>query len=152
MSDEDDKKAWKDFIENVAIYKGEQDDAREKILKERGVLNERKNHRNLPLPAPLTKKLVKKLTTRKLNLAASLDLHGTDRVSAREKFIIFVKSCCDKNYKYVLVITGKGKGLIKKALPLWIEEEQIFPLIVGYSHAHRLQGGEGAFILHLRKK
>ena len=33
-----------------------------------------------------------------------------------------------------------------------IEEEEIFPLIVGYSHAHRLQGGEGAFVLHLRKQ
>ena len=52
----------------------------------------------------------------------------------------------------MLIITGKGKGIIKSAFMDWLKEDEIFPLIVGYSNAHRLQGGEGAFVLHLRKR
>ena len=151
MNDKDDLSIWNDFInkefrvENKdASFSNAQlnNDNRSQILKRK---------KKLPLPGSLTKRTVKKLATKKIKIDATLDLHGLNIEKARETFLSFLDTCWKYKYSYVLIITGKGKGIIKNALISWLKEDQIFPLIVGYSIAHRLQGGEGAFVLHLRK-
>tara|TARA_B100000927_G_scaffold225207_1_gene184939 strand:- start:1318 stop:1776 length:459 start_codon:yes stop_codon:yes gene_type:complete len=151
MNDKDDLSVWNDFInkefrvENKdASFSNAQlnNDNRSQILKRK---------KKLPLPGSLTKRTVKKLATKKIKIDATLDLHGLNIEKARETFLSFLDTCWKYKYSYVLIITGKGKGIIKNALISWLKEDQIFPLIVGYSIAHRLQGGEGAFVLHLRK-
>ena len=110
--------------------------------------------RNLeaPTPATLPREILKKLANKRLPTDATLDLHGLNIEKARVAFLSFLDTCWKYKYSYVLIITGKGKGIIKNALIGWLKEDEIFPLIVGYSNAHRLQGGEGAFVLHLRKR
>ena len=130
-------------IKRKKIKKSILEKKKEKLFK-----TERKN---LPRPGRLTKKTIKKFRTKKAFIDATLDLHGYSRVSAKNKFIDFIDLSRNKNYTYILIITGKGKGLIRDALFEWVGEDEIFPLIVGYSHSHRLQGGDGAFVLHLRK-
>ena len=151
MNDKDDLSVWNDFInkefrvENKdASFSNAQlnNDNRSQILKKK---------KKLPLPGSLTKRTVKKLATKKIKIDATLDLHGLNIEKARETFLSFLDTCWKYKYSYVLIITVKGKGIIKNALISWLKEDQIFPLIVGYSIAHRLQGGEGAFVLHLRK-
>ena len=152
MNDKDDLSVWNDFInkefrvENKdASFSNAQlnNDNRSQILKRK---------KKLPLPGSLTKRTVKKLATKKIKIDATLDLHGLNIEKAKETFLSFLDTCWKYKYSYVLIITGKGKGIIKNALISWLKEDQIFPLIVGYSNAHRLQGGEGAFVLHLRKR
>lgn len=152
MNDKDDLSVWNDFIKkefrvenkDASLSNAElNDDNRSQIFKKK---------KKLPLPGLLTKRTIKKLATRKIKTNATLDLHGLNIEKARVAFLSFLDTCWKYKYSYVLIITGKGKGIIKNALIGWLREDEIFPLIVGYSNAHRLQGGEGAFVLHLRKR
>ena len=152
MNDKDDLSVWKDFIKEE--FRVEDKDANlGNIRLSNNYLNQiPKKKKKLPLPGQLTKRTVKKLATRKIKTNATLDLHGLNIEKARATFISFLDTCWKYKYSYVLIITGKGKGIIKSAFMDWLKEDEIFPLIVGYSNAHRLQGGEGAFVLHLRKR
>ena len=151
MSSEDDKRVWREFTESGGNFKDQTEKIKKSILEKKKEKLFKTERKNLPRPGRLTKKTIKKFTTKKAFIDATLDLHGYSRVSAKNKFIDFIDLCRNKNYRYILIITGKGKGLIREALFEWVREDEIFPLIVGYSHAHRLQGGDGAFVLHLRK-
>ena len=152
MNDKDDLSVWKDFIKEE--FRVEDKDANLGNIKlSNNYLNQiPKKKKKLPLPGQLTKRTVKKLATRKIKTNAALDLHGLNVEKAKVAFLSFLDTCWKCKYSYVLVVTGKGKGIIKNALIDWLKEDEIFPLIVGYSNAHRLQGGEGAFVLHLRKR
>ena len=151
MSSEDDKRVWREFIESGGNFKDQTEKIKKSLLEKKKEKLFKRERKNLPRPGQLTKKIIKKFITKKAFIDATLDLHGYGRVSAKNKFIDFIDLCRNKNYRYILIITGKGKGLIREALFEWVREDEIFPLIVGYSHAHRLQGGDGAFVLHLRK-
>ena len=152
MNDKDDLSVWNDFIKEEFSVENKDagfsntqlnNDNRSQILKKK---------KKLPLPGLLTKRTIKKLATKKIKTNATLDLHGLNIEKARVAFLSFLDTCWKYKYSYVLIITGKGKGIIKSAFMDWLKEDEIFPLIVGYSNAHRLQGGEGAFVLHLRKR
>ena len=105
-----------------------------------------------PTPTTLPREILKKLANKRLATDAILDLHGYDRISAREQVIKFIKSSLNSRCKYVCIITGKGKGLVRDSVLSYLKEKDSFPFVVGYSSAHRLQGGDGAIIIHLRKK
>ena len=152
MNDKDDLSVWNDFIKKEFRVENKDDgfnntglnsDNRSKIFK---------NKKKLPLPGLLTKKTVKKLATKTIKTNATLDLHGLNIENAKVSFLSFLDTCWKYKYSYVLIITGKGKGILKNAFIEWLKEDEIFPLIIGYSIAHRLQGGDGAFVLHLRKR
>lgn len=151
MNDKDDLSVWKDFIKEE--FRVEDKDANLSNTKlSNDYLNQiPKKKKKLPLPSQLTKRTVKKLATRKIKTNATLDLHGLNVEKAKAAFLSFLDTCWKYKYSYVIIVTGKGKGIIKNAFIDWLKEDEIFPLIVGYSNAHRLQGGEGAFVLHLRK-
>ena len=151
MPKEEDERIWREFINNGGNLKNQTEIIKKELADRKLNLVEKKK-RNLPKPSNLTKRLIRRIATKKIELDSTLDLHGHNKITAKLKFINFIKDSQRKKYKYVLIITGKGKGLIREALLEWAEEEELFPLIVGYSYAHRLQGGEGAFVLHLRKQ
>ena len=114
-----------------------------KILKHRG---------SYPKPTKLTKDKLRKLAKSNIKLDSEIDLHGLDRLSAREKVDNFVKSSISRGYRYINVITGKGSGVIQRVVKEYLDEETTFQYVIGYSNAPRKQGGDGAIILHLRKK
>lgn len=114
----------------------------------------------------LDKKIHNKLKTGKLRPSRFLDLHGLRYERAQYKVIEFITSAYNQDYRLVLIITGKGKkiysskpmlenersGVLKQALPLWLEDDKIKPLILNVSNAHGSHGGDGAFYVYLRKK
>jgi len=110
--------------------------------------------RNLEAPTPtsLPREVLKKLANKRLQTDATLDLHGYDKISAMEQVIKFIQCSLNSRCKYVCIITGKGKGLVRDSVLSYLKEKDSFPFVVGYSSAHRLQGGDGAIIIHLRKK
>ena len=152
MEDEDDLSVWNEFINNEFEVENKDTFINDNYLNKpsRGVSFKKK--KGLPPPGTLTKKIVKKLATKKIETSATLDLHGLNIEDARASFLSFLDTCWKYKYSYVLIITGKGKGILKNAFIEWLKEDEIFPLIIGYSIAHRLQGGDGAFVLHLRKR
>lgn len=82
----------------------------------------------------------------------------------------FLHSCAAKGLSTVLVaITGKGgpaaagdaphdhletgsRGVLKRSVPLWLEEPDLRALVISYRTAHVRHGGEGALYVHLRKR
>jgi DNA-nicking Smr family endonuclease len=57
----------------------------------------------------------------------------------------------------LLVVTGKGEGreeggVLRRLLPLWLEEGSHRGAILAIAPARRQHGGEGAFYLLLRRK
>ena len=85
-----------------------------------------KKKKGLPPPGILTKKIVKKLATKKIETSATLDLHGLNIEDAKVSFLSFLDTCWKYKYSYVLIITGKGKGILKNAFIEWLKEDEIF--------------------------
>lgn len=152
MEDEDDLSVWNEFINNEFEVENKDTFINDNYLNKSSREVSFKKKKGLPPPGTLTKKIVKKLATKKIEISATLDLHGLNIEDARVSFLSFLDTCWKYKYSYVLIITGKGKGILKNAFIEWLKEDEIFPLIIGYSIAHRLQGGDGAFVLHLRKR
>tara|TARA_B100000925_G_scaffold275214_1_gene241335 strand:- start:1072 stop:1530 length:459 start_codon:yes stop_codon:yes gene_type:complete len=152
MEDEDDLSVWNEFINNEFEVENKDTFINDNYLNKPSREVSFKKKKGLPPPGTLTKKIVKKLATKKIETSATLDLHGLNIEDARVSFLSFLDTCWKYKYSYVLIITGKGKGILKNAFIEWLKEDEIFPLIIGYSIAHRLQGGDGAFVLHLRKR
>ena len=94
------------------------------------------------------------------------DLHGYSLIDANKKIEELIIFCAKKNYKEILLITGKGihsntdrdvyvsKNLskLKYSVPDFIKSNlDISKYVSSISNANNLDGGEGAIIIKLKK-
>jgi len=91
----------------------------------------------------------------KMNIDATLDLHGMTENQA----FITLKNLIDSSFKNdkrcLLVITGKGLfsgGILRKSLPKWINSPDLRPKVISISTAMKKDGGEGAFYILIKRK
>ncbi len=99
---------------------------------------------------------------------AKLDLHGLTESAAHRALLLFLKGAQQRRHKLVLVVTGKGKkmdadapfdmelqqrsrGVLKAAVPRWLNEPGFAGMIAGTRAAHKRHGGDGAIYIYLRK-
>ena len=82
---------------------------------------------------------------------AKIDLHGMSQDRAYRALIGFLKKAHTEDRRVVLVVTGKG-GVLRSALPLWLGQTELEPLVSGVAEAHVKHGGGGAFYVSLRRK
>ena len=96
-------------------------------------------------------------------IEATLDLHGKTENIAYSAVFNFIKQSYMQNKRCVLIITGKGlsqdnddifssKGKLKERTPIWLNSEELRPLILGFTHPIQSLGGSGALYIMLRKK
>jgi DNA-nicking Smr family endonuclease len=118
-----------------------------------------------PKTGGLDRQTARKLDRGRLAVEARLDLHGMRQRDAHAALRKFLKWAAAKDYRHVLVITGKGspraepesfyeeeaRGVLRQAVPHWLSQGDLAPLIVSYSEAPRRLGGEGALYVRLRK-
>jgi DNA-nicking Smr family endonuclease len=127
--------------------------------------------KSLPKPAPvprgqaLDRQTARRLEGGRLAVEARLDLHGMRQLDAHAALRKFLKWAVAKNYRHVLVITGKGgpaddtrpfyesdaRGVLRQAVPHWLAAPDLAHVVVSYSEAPRRLGGEGALYVRLRK-
>ena len=81
---------------------------------------------------------------------ARIDLHGMTHDGAYRALIGFLTRARSDDKRVVLVVTGKG-GVLRDALPLWLGQKDLAPLVSGISEAHIKHGGSGAFYVSLRR-
>lgn len=93
-----------------------------------------------------------KLRRGKLKIEATLDMHGMTQDEAFDALRYFILGSHDKRKRCVLVITGKGAGILRSNLPRWINAPDVRPYVLIYTHAHQKDGGDGAFYVLLRRK
>jgi DNA-nicking Smr family endonuclease len=96
-----------------------------------------------------------------------LDLHGYTEAAAHRALLAFLRSARAHGHRLVLVVTGRGakadfrasprdssltrRGVLKSAVPRWLNEPEFAALIAGCGAAHRRHGGDGALYIYLRK-
>ena len=93
------------------------------------------------------------------------DLHGFTLLEANEKIREIILSCVRKNYKEILLITGKGnhsntdkdiyvsKNLskLRYSVPDYIKSDlELSSFIISIADASRMDGGDGAIIIKLK--
>ncbi len=100
----------------------------------------------------------KKMRRGKVEVEARLDLHGMIQTQAHQSLFEFLQRAHTSGRKSVLVITGKGFsqtgeiGVLRRAVPKWLNELPLRNWIRGFDHASPADGGEGALYILLRRK
>ena len=100
------------------------------------------------------------------NYRFKYDLHGFTLLEANEKIKEIILSCVEKNYKEILLITGKGihsnnekdvyvsKDLskLRYSVPEYIKSDlDLSKYVLSISNATKTDGGDGAIIIKLKK-
>ena len=83
---------------------------------------------------------------------AALDLHGLTQAAAHAKLTRFIEEAVASGMRRVLIITGKGKAVLKEAVPRWLEAPRLRAHISAMGPAPREKGGEGALLVLLKKR
>lgn len=97
----------------------------------------------------------KRVRRGKVDVAATLDLHGHTQGSGHAMLTSFLCSAHASGDRTVLVVTGVGRageGVLKRRLPNWLSGAELRPLVSGYAQAHRSHGGGGAFYVFLKPR
>ena len=86
-----------------------------------------------------------------------LDLHGHTQAEAHDMLHRFLKRLHGEGGRCALVITGKGMtagkgGVLRQAVPRWLNEPQLRPLVLAFDHAMIRDGGEGALYILLKRR
>lgn len=111
----------------------------------------------------LDKNTAEKFRKGLFKIEARLDLHGRTEKEAFSAVEDFIKNSYISGKRCVLIITGKGiqkdtapwyeaKGIIREALPKWINHVDIRPFVLGMSPALPADGGSGAMYVLLKRK
>ena len=99
---------------------------------------------------------------------ARLDLHGMTEAQAHGRLLLFLREAQSRRLKLILLVTGKGarvaedapfdmelqqrsRGVLKAAVPRWLQEREFAGLVASTQPAHKKHGGEGALYIYLRK-
>ncbi len=117
-----------------------------------------------PLPALLPgvtagidKRTAQRLGRGQLAIEARLDLHGLTQDEAHARLAGFIRRSVAAGKRCVLIITGKGykptgeTGVLRQAVPRWLNEAALRRDIVALRHAQPQDGGEGALYVLLRR-
>jgi DNA-nicking Smr family endonuclease len=92
--------------------------------------------------------LLSRTEQRRFKSTACLDLHGHRRdTTALEEFCI---KCMEKGIKNVIVITGKGSGILREFVYNWIHDNP--HIISGFFEIKDQSGGVGSFGVRLKSK
>lgn len=123
-----------------------------------------------PPIADFDRKKAKKIRSGQVEIDARIDLHGMRQAEAHAALRAFLHRCQNRDARWVLIITGKGKitrpdedapfdmtvdrdrGVLKRNVPRWLVEPDLRGLVVSYTTAAIAHGGDGALYVHLRKK
>lgn len=106
-------------------------------------------------PPPQLRDGEKRVRRGKLEIGASLDLHGHTQETGRSALGRFLHAAASRGDRTVIVITGVGRGgegVLKRRLPEWLAEHDLRVLVSGFAPAHRNHGGAGAFYVFLRSR
>ena len=85
-------------------------------------------------------------------IEATLDLHGMSQSGAEANLISFFEEMLARQKRCLLVIPGKGQGILRQYVWQWLHESTYAEHILAVSTAKPYHGGEGAFYVLLRRR
>ena len=84
-----------------------------------------------------------------------LDLHGLSQEEAQKEVKVFIGSAVQKNFRHVLIITGKGRdghGILREKVPEWLKDAPLCYHLNAISYAQPKDGGKGALYIRLKRQ
>ena len=84
-----------------------------------------------------------------------LDLHGLSQEQAQKEVKAFIDSAVQKNFRHVLIITGKGRdghGILREKVPDWLKSAPLCYQLNAISYAQPKDGGKGALYIRLKRQ
>ena len=81
-----------------------------------------------------------------------LDLHGLTAARAESRLAQFIETAARDRCRCVLVITGKGAGILRGLVPDWLKRQPLSSYILALAEARPHDGGSGALYVLLRRK
>ena len=81
-----------------------------------------------------------------------LDLHGLTAERAESRLAQFIEAAVRDGCRCVLVITGKGAGILRGYVPDWLKRQPLSSHILALAEARPHDGGSGALYVLLRRK
>jgi DNA-nicking Smr family endonuclease len=106
----------------------------------------------------LDKRTAQRLGRGQLTIEARLDLHGLTQDEAHSRLAGFIHRSAAAGLRCVLVITGKGykpngeTGILRQAVPRWLNEPGLRRAVVAVRHAQPKDGGTGALYVLLKRE
>ena len=98
------------------------------------------------------KRTAERLRRGQLPIEARLDLHGHARETAYPILSGFLAAAWESGRRNVLIVTGKGQGILKEAVPRWLNESPNRGRILMVAQAQPKDGGGGALYVLLRRR
>jgi len=107
--------------------------------------------------AGVDRRTVERLRRGRIPIDAEIDLHGHTQEEAHRALAAFITRQAGASRRCVRIVTGKGAfreggGVLKTAVPRWLNESPLREKVLAFSHARRDDGGEGALYVLLRRK
>ena len=84
-----------------------------------------------------------------------LDLHGLSQKQAQKEVNAFICTAVQKNFRHVLIITGKGRdghGILREKVPEWLKDAPLCYNLNAISYAQPKDGGKGALYIRLKRQ
>lgn len=106
----------------------------------------------------MDKRTARRLKRGQLGIDARLDLHGHVQATAHRALESFLELSFYEGHRTVLVITGKGNrgtgqvGVLKDAVPRWLNQAPIRDWVTGFSYAAVKDGGDGALYIRIKRR
>ena len=169
MVDGEDNFFWEEAIKDVKPL--QKDDVVVGVKKIKSVKN--KPTRTVPLKfykhdvdlgvsSDIDRNTMRRFKREEFPIEGTLDLHGYTEDRAFKAVHDFITSSYLAGKRCVLIVTGKGlnhvdedvfafKGVLKKAVPRWLKEDNLRQLILSYIHPSEKLGGAGALYILLRR-
>ncbi len=85
-------------------------------------------------------------------IESRLDLHGMTAVRAHKQLTQFIEWTARAGCRCVLVITGKGSGVLHGNVPNWLKQPPLSYHVLALAEAKPKDGGSGALYVLLRRK
>lgn len=102
------------------------------------------------------RRLADRLKRGRLPIDATLDLHGLTQSAAHAAVQGFVVGAAERGLRTLLIVTGKGRrdgsGVLKSALPRWLNEPSLRDRVLALAEARPEHGGAGALYVLLRRR
>lgn len=114
-----------------------------------------------PLPAPelrhgsaagMDRRQADRFKRGKMAIEGRLDLHGMTRQGAHAALRRFLVGAAASDKRCVLVITGKGRGVLREEVPRWLNEPGLRDAVLSFAYARPADGGEGALYVLLKRR
>ena len=143
---ENDKRTWQNYIDNfrsfnVSFSNNDKDTVNTSQIKK---FKKKKSLSHLKL-----------INKGKVKPDGVLDLHGYKLHDAKIAIQKYIVNAYEENIRNILIITGKGynnKDILKKEVPLWLNDQNLMGLLINFKIAPKEFGGDGALLVKIKNK